>query len=350
MKHFFKTQIVWIISFSIVTLITFCLLFVKTNYELQAPACITSVGSFIEIENIDETEDVESDINTVSVYTYQNISLLTYLIGSINPFSDLYKISNDTITSNEYIIAQGTLHKNLSCTNAILSAYNQAGFEISSLYRGFVVTTLSNFCQSNLEVGDIITEINGIKLTDTSNISKIFSELKSEGITNFNAKITRGSKEQMINLIADEKGRFGFGGESYYSYPSVVDGPKFKIDSVDTIGPSGGLMQALYVYEQLTDAKLTKGLKIAGSGTVDPYGNAGLIGAIKQKVYIANANDVDIFFVPVDMTYTSEEDQYKNWTEAQQAYELLKKFGQDDMKIVPVKNLQDIIDYLEGLQ
>lgn len=350
MKYFFKKHIIWIVSFSLIALITLGLVFLKTDYELQVPAGLNKVGDFIDIDNVDEEQIVEANISTVSIYSFQNVSLINYIIGKINPFADLYEISNDVITSNDYVVAQGTLHKNLSCTNAVLSAYNQAGFEISSLYRGFVVTTLYNYCQSDLKVGDIITEICEVKLTDKNNISDILKELKQQGINQFNAKIIRGTKEQFVNLIPDNQGRFGFGGEAYYSYPSVKDGPKFTINSVDTLGPSGGLMQALYIYEQLTGAKLTEGLKIAGTGTIDPYGNAGLIGGMKQKIYIANASNVDIFFVPIDMSRTTEEQQNKNLTDAQEAMKVLKKFGQDNMKIVPVKNLEEAIKYLEGLK
>lgn len=350
MKHFFKTQIVWIISFSIVALITLGLIFIKTNYEIHTPAEITSVSNIIEIKDIDNAEQKDADINTVSIYSFQNISLFNYIVGAINPFADLYKISNDTNTSDEYVVAQGKLHKNLSCTNALLSAYSLAGYEISSLFKGFTVTAITNYCLSDLEIGDIITEVNGIKLTDKYNLPQVLAQLEKEGATLLNAKIIRNNKEQFVNLIYTEDNKLGFGGESYFSYPSVKDGPQFDIKSVDTLGPSGGLMQALYIYEQLTGSKLTKGLKIAGTGTIDPYGNAGLIGGIKQKIYISNANDVDIFFVPIDMSRSSEEEQYENWYEAQDAVKLLKMFGQDDMKVVKVKNLQEVIEYLEGLQ
>ena len=110
------------------------------------------------------------------------------------------------------------------------------------------------------------------------------------------------------------------------------------------------LNQALYIYEQLTGCKLTSKIKVAGTGTIDTNGNAGLIGGIKQKIYIANACNVDVFFVPVDMSREKEEEQYSNWNDALEAVSFLNKLGQNDMKVVPVKNLDEIISYLEGLQ
>lgn len=351
MKHFFKTQKVWIICFSIITLITLSLIFLKTDYELYTPACLTKVESFIEIEDItEENTESEANISTVAIYSFPNTSLFNYLIAKVNPFADLYKISKDTNTSDEYIVAQGNLHKNLSVTNAILSAYTEAGYTVKSNYRGYTITSITNYCQSDLQIGDIITMVNGVELTEDTNLSQLIKDLSSNGVVNFNAKIIRDGEEKFINLLYNEEGKFGFSGESAYTYPNIVDGPKFKVESVNTLGPSGGLMQALYIYEQLTGCKLTSNLKIAGTGTIDALGNAGLIGGMKQKIYIANACNVDVFFVPVDMSYDSEENQNKNYNEAKEAMEVLAKFGQDDMKIVPVKNLEDVIEYLEGLQ
>lgn len=349
MKHFFKTQKIWIICFSIITIITLTLLLIKTDYELYSPACLTKVESFIEINQTEETED-EANISTIAIYSFPNTSVFNYIIGRINPFADLYKVSKDTNTSNEYIVAQGNLHKNLSVTNAIISAYKEAGYEVRTNYRGYTITTITNYCQSDIEIGDIITMINGVKLTEDTDVGKLIKDLSSAGAVNFNAKIIRDNKEMFINLLYNDEGKFGFAGESAYTYPTIVDGPQFKIGSVNTLGPSGGLMQALYVYEQLTGCKLTKNLKIAGTGTIDVNGNAGLIGGMKQKIYIANASDVDVFFVPVDMSYDTEENQNKNYNEAKEAMETLAKFGQKDMKIYPVRSLADIISYLEGLQ
>ena len=326
---------------------------IKTNYELQSPAVITQVENFIIIEmptdnNTDEIDD--SDISTVSIYSFPRTSVFNYLIAKVNPFSDLYKLSENSNTSRNYILAQGNLHKNLSITKAIISGYKAAGYDVVTYYRGYIITTIANNCLSDLKIGDIITSINGVELSDEKGIKDVLNQLKEEGATTFNARILRDEKEQFVILKYDENGSFAFGGESSYTFPTIKNGPKFKVDKADSLGPSGGLMQTLYVYEQLTGCKLTSDIKVAGTGTVDAFGNAGLIGGIKQKIYIANAFDVDVFFVPIDLSYENEEDQYRNWYQAQEAVELLKKFGQNDMKVVPVKNIEEVISYLEGLQ
>ena len=132
-----------------------------------------------------------------------------------------------------------------------------------------------------------------------------------------------------------------------YSYKLPEDAPKCDYEYGNALGPSGGLMQALYIYEKLTGSELTKGLKIAGTGTIDINGNASLIGGMKQKIYTANANNVDIFFVPFDKNRETKDARFKNWYEAKEAYD---KLIFTNMEIVPVSSLYDIIEHLEGLK
>ena len=121
--------------------------------------------------------------------------------------------------------------------------------------------------------------------------------------------------------------------------------PSYSWQYGNSIGPSGGLMQALYVYDSLKNNNLTKGLRIVGTGTVDAYGNAGPIGGIYQKVLAAHLANADIFFVPVS---SLEEEIYmneSNYLEAISSYQNLKN---PKMKLVVVSSLNDIINYLKN--
>ena len=106
-------------------------------------------------------------------------------------------------------------------------------------------------------------------------------------------------------------------------------------------------MQSFYVYELLTGGKLSKGLKIVGTGTVDEFGNAGAIGGIYQKVIAANLNKADIFFVPVSSMDYDVYSKEENYLEAYESYQAL---GKTKMKLVVVSSLNDIINYLTDLK
>lgn len=74
---------------------------------------------------------------------------------------------------------------------------------------------------------------------------------------------------------------------------------KVKISARDIGGSSAGLMFALAIYDALTPDDLTKGHKIAGTGTIKgETGAVGQIGAIEQKVIGAKRLGADIFIAP----------------------------------------------------
>ncbi|MCK7488498.1 MAG: hypothetical protein MZU97_25640 [Bacillus subtilis] len=58
------------------------------------------------------------------------------------------------------------------------------------------------------------------------------------------------------------------------------------------------MLQALYIYSQLVDTDITKGLNIAGTGTIEYSGAVGYIGGVKQKIITAYYKGADLFFIP----------------------------------------------------
>jgi PDZ domain-containing protein len=59
---------------------------------------------------------------------------------------------------------------------------------------------------------------------------------------------------------------------------------KIGIDPNDVGGPSAGLMFTLGIIDKLTPGGLTGGRTIAGTGTIDGFGQVGPIGGIQQKI------------------------------------------------------------------
>ncbi|MNW28478.1 hypothetical protein D3C74_53060 [compost metagenome] len=106
-------------------------------------------------------------------------------------------------------------------------------------------------------------------------------------------------------------------------------------------GNSLGLMVGVGLYEEENDIDFSKGgtLKISGTGTMEEDGWVGSIGGLEQKLIAAEAEDVDIFFVPADYEWWGED---SNEAEA----ERVKKERDLQFKIVPVESLYEAIDYL----
>ncbi|MNC58959.1 Lon protease [compost metagenome] len=99
-------------------------------------------------------------------------------------------------------------------------------------------------------------------------------------------------------------------------------------------GPSAGLMFTMEIYNQLTPGDLSKGHRIAGTGTIDADGNVGAIGGVKHKIVAADREKAEVFFVPV-----------KNYDEAKARAD---KIG-TDMLLVPVSTLDEALKYMEKL-
>lgn len=108
---------------------------------------------------------------------------------------------------------------------------------------------------------------------------------------------------------------------------------KVDIDTGEIGGPSAGSMFTMEILNQLTPEDLTRGRKIAGTGTISLDEQIGEIGGIKQKVVAAYRDGAEIFIVPE-----------KNAEDAMKAAEGL------NITVVPVSKLDDILNYLRGLK
>ncbi len=96
----------------------------------------------------------------------------------------------------------------------------------------------------------------------------------------------------------------------------------------DVGGPSAGMMFSLAVIDKLTPDDLTGGGHVAGTGTIDPAGQVGPIGGIRQKLAGARGSGATLFLMP--KVHCEEADGHIP----------------DGLAVVPVETLQDSLDAL----
>ena len=200
-----------------------------------------------------------------------------------------------------------------------------------------------------LEVGDLISTVDGKPMQRAEELTDYISKNKKPGDT-VKVEYTRdGVKKsaeiELINLTAlsdkpEDPPRAGFGMRPENDVTSVPS-RDVKIHAEDIGGPSAGLMFSLEIFSQLTPGDLTKGYKIAGTGTMDLDGNVGQIGGIRHKIVAADKAGAEIFFAPADLDELS--------TNAAEAADEAKKIG-SKMKVVPVATMQEAVDYLTKLE
>ena len=147
---------------------------------------------------------------------------------------------------------------------------------------------------------------------------------------------TKATLVEFASSAEPNKKQVGFG--TYYGQKVeiVPDDPQYKITFKESEigGPSAGLMFTLELLNQLTPGDLTKGQRIAGTGTIAEDGTVGKIGGVQHKVVAADREGAVLFLVPEG-----------NYEEAK------AKVDQMDtkMQLVSVKTLSDALAALEQL-
>ena len=312
-------------------LLSLLLLFVVFTYELpyyiDAPGGLIDVSERLEVEN---SYEINGSLNLAYISEFK-ATIPTLLIAYFNHDWDIIKkeevvAANETIEENNY---RNKLLLEEANQNAIMVAFDKAGLDYEVKNRKVNIIYIQNQADTDLKIGDIIVEINGIKIDSKEEAMTIIENNKqfqfkvindNKEYTRYANKITIDGKELIGIMVSETK---------EILTPNKVNINFKKSES----GPSGGFMMSLSIYDYLTSTDLTKGLKIVGTGTIDEFGNIGVIGGIKYKVKVAAKEKADLFFVPTD-----------NYEEALTTVQT----NNLDIKLVEVSHIDDAISYLKN--
>jgi Lon-like protease len=324
------------------------LLFYPIPYEIAAPGGLTEVDHLVEIQTV-EQKKLSGSFSTTYVISIPRMTFFQFIIGTFSPYTDINKLQGPNLNyTNTEIIQIAYCDKATSVHAAIIVAYQAAQIDNPSVQFGLDERVLvfgktagmTNYDQVGLcddfvsMQGDqgVVTNYLEVGANTTSGQTYTFTFRNSSG-TEYFVDITKNA----------ETNRFGLTFNRVYFVNKDQTFPTFTEVPNLVGGPSGGLLQAMHIYAQLIEGDLTKGLKIAGTGTISYNGNVGYIGGVKQKIITAYYNNVDLFFIPfLDANYI-----YDNYLEALRVCE---EFGIDPTGwLIPVATFQDAIDYLESL-
>lgn len=313
----------------------FLVLFVFiSTYEL--PYYINATGGTINTVKrvkIEDAYEVEGSFNMAYVNELK-ATIPTYLISLVNDNWDLVKEEDMTYgdMTIEEVMTYGRISMRESNKDAIKIAYEKAGITVEESNKKTVMIYRYEEADTDLVVGDIITKINGESVKDYESLTKKMSEFQ------VGDKIT-------LEVINDEK--------KYTRYANIIEldgepkigivlretrdiqtNPKCELSYASSeSGASGGLMTALTIYNYLVEEDITGGLKIAGTGTIEPDGTVGEISGIKYKLAGVVKDKMDLFIVPSGDNY---EEAIKE-----------KEKNNYNIKIVAVSSFDEAIKYLE---
>lgn len=312
---------------------------------ITRPGGAYELGPLVEVAGGDEDDE-----GTLSLMT---ISLLkaTPILYAFAKFQDGYKVMPaDQVRSphesdEEYNVRQLKMMAD-SQVNALQVAFDIAEKPYEVKNNGvYVMTVLEGGAADGiLEAGDRVISVDGNKFSTQEEFIEYLSG-QEEG-QRVELVYEREEREitdavELAPLPTDPE-RIGIG-IAFVENKEITTDPEVTIDSEKIGGPSAGLMFTLEILNRLLDEDITKGYDIAGTGTMESDGTVGRIGGIDQKVIAADNQDIEIFFAPDDAT--------KGATESN--YELAKKTAEKigtDMDVVPIKTIEDAMDYLEELQ
>lgn len=319
---------------------------IKTDYYMTTPGTVYSVSSVIEIDS----DYTSGKVYTVSVFEKQRISILNYLIASLERKVEVDKLPENTMSKHDEDI-KGLILKQTSINASIIVAYKEAqknddSIQIDSQLLGLVVCSKVEDVDKDIHLEDIITHVNETQITSFTQLQTIIKDAVNNNVKTVEITVLRDGKidgkinddaskleSHKLNISLD---KFSIGILPYYDIIEDNTKPSFEINKNNVQGPSGGLMQTIAIYNALTNKDITKGKIIMGTGTIDVDGNVGIIGGEKQKLITADLYNADIFFVPED-----------NYESALEEYQRIKN---PDFKLVKVKTFTDALAELERIE
>jgi len=281
---------------------------------------------------------------TVSTYSKPNAFSLAY--AWLNPRMDIHTEEEATGGTTNLSAYRNLLAwmRDSSEATALLAAYGAMNRTIPVEQKGVIVVRFlpeSKADESGLQEGDIITSADGRPTLKAEDLVAVLSSRKPGDKVELAG--TRGGKPFKVTVplisMPDTK-RTGVGFQNN-SVIEVTPPDPVKFDFNDVGGPSAGLMMTLEIVAQLTSEDLTRGYRIAGTGTIDADGSVGQIGGIQYKLMAADKEKADYFLVPYDKA-----SGLTNWKDAEKTVKELKL----SPKLVPVTTLKEALDFVRQLQ
>ncbi|MCK5731853.1 MAG: hypothetical protein KAH13_02455 [Tenericutes bacterium] len=316
------------------------------EFYISSPGGIAEVENLIEIEyNLDK--EIEGSISTTYIMYIKRPTFFEFIIGNFSPYTNIGNLTTTYTNSESNQIA--FLDKETSVNAAIIVAYEKASDIKTDIvidyYQRVLVFGKADYLDhyDEIEFGDDFVKIIGDDSQEITDVLEIAANTVNQNEYEWFFLDESGDEYSLIISKDNEYGLFGITLKTYYFVDQETTFPRYSERNSNIGGPSGGLLQTLSIYNMLVDEDLTHGLKIAGTGTIHYDGTIGYIGGVEQKIVTAHINKVDLFFMPnLDDSYALD-----NYLVALQACE---KYNIDSEGwLIPVANLQDAIDYLEGL-
>ena len=310
-------------------------------YYTYSPGPVYDTSDFITVEGGEPTENGELYFLTVSL---KEANVFEYVAAHLDDAVSISPRENirPPDVSPEQLRRESLARMEQSQQDAIYVALTKLGYEVTFIGTGAIVidTVPDSGSDGVLLPNDVIVEMDGEVIGFRTDVVDNLGDNEIGDIVEMlvqrpdvddptvsedtDVSITLGphpedSSRPMLGVYLDNA-------EPITEFPIDVE---FSEQGIG--GPSAGMMFTLQIMDQLTDESLTKGYRIAGTGTINRDGSVGNIGGVHQKVYGAIDSGARAVLVPAG-----------NYDDAVAA-------AGDQIEVVKVETIDDALAYLESL-
>ena len=310
-------------------------------YYTLSPGPVYDTSDFVTVEGGNPPDEGELFFLTVSL---KEANAFEWVAAQFDDAVDTRPRENirPSGVSPEQLRRESLAAMEQSKNDAIYVALTQLGYEVTLIGTGALVidTVPDSGADGVLLPNDVIVQMNGETVAFRSDI---IAQMEDEEIGDLVTMLVERPRDEdatgfddvpveiTLGENPDNPGRPLIGVLLENNEPIVEFPVDVVIDSQNIGGPSAGMMFTLQIIDQLTEEPLTKGYRIAGTGTISRDGTVGAIGGVHQKVYAAVDAGAYAVLVP------------------SANYEAALAAAGDRVEVVEVRTIDDALAYLDTL-
>lgn len=345
----------FLLSFTLAVGIFYFMFLYELPFYIYKPGTAESVKPMVSVKDGYAEEKGTFLLTTVRM-SHSNV--LNYVAARFDDFAEVRRkravlkgrSEAEYTQQQDYVMAA-------SQSSAIQAAYRKAGIPFRVVGQGaMVLRVISGMpAEGVLQSGDIILKIDGRAVKSSRELYEAVKDKQageSISLTYRRKGIMKTAKIPLAELPPDsatgeKRPAIGIAPADVLAVKADEENRQVSVKAGEIGGPSAGLMFALEIYNQLTAEDISKGYRIAGTGTISPQGNVCSIGGVRHKVIAADRVGADLFFVPQDK-YPPDCGLAAPELNASDAAVQAEQIG-SSMNIVPVASLEEALDYLAKL-
>jgi PDZ domain-containing protein len=312
--------------------------FLPSGYFVDAAGSAVDTTALVKFPAGVKTYSHEGGIRFVTVSETSRPIFGQALAGWLKPTSDVFP--RKAILGNVGTVEEQRFGAVLMLNSKHAAAYQalaRLGLKVQMTGGGVFVEEIvdGSPAKGRLSIGDTITEIDGTSVHTVNDISRYMKTAtigRRITITVNRLGVSQAKKVPLtIGSTTRDGKRVPFLGIYMQTSPHFQFPFDVEIDTGNVGGPSAGLALTLSIMDQLSPTSVTNGNEVAVTGTIQVDGSVGEIGGIRQKVAAVREAGVHYFLVPTANVHDA------------------KEVAGSDLKIIPVKSLDDALAKLKEL-